>query len=417
MKKILIVVFLAIIMLMAPITTATQAVKATTSNVDPPQFFITVADYAMISYFIETNFEDGEEKNLAKSIRDDIISENLEINITALADAAQEYGFQKIPEDELLAILDIEDPEEAFEELNLLIYEYWNIINGELIKDLFGQLIDKIIELVKDRLGWVHEFLDRSVTLFVDGVNLAINYIKPAVILIAVSVVLVINDILSIPNLFSELLNKLFELEFQAFIGLIIDFIEVFANDFAALIQNVKNLVNNETIKNYLTDLQGFFTWLDGKPWQDQIEISGVVRKIIGGPLVGATITCRGETTTTDSNGRYSFKVNPSNTADDSFPAYEWYGMHNCTITVSKDGEVLKQTPFRLSYSFSGGKIDWSFLVLKGKSAAASSSSSASSSSTSSSASSSSSSSSPMLNTYNTQGTNTYSSPNIFPKF
>jgi hypothetical protein len=42
--------------------------------------------------------------------------------------------------------------------------------------------------------------------------------------------------------------------------------------------------------------------------------------------------------------------------------------MHKCVITVSKDGKVLKETPGILSYCFSGGKISWPFVIIKGKS-------------------------------------------------
>ncbi len=52
---------------------------------------------------------------------------------------------------------------------------------------------------------------------------------------------------------------------------------------------------------------------------------------------------------------------------EDSFPEFEYYGMHNCQITVSKDGEVLKQTPTILSYAFSGGEINWPFIIPKAK--------------------------------------------------
>lgn len=368
MKKIIIIIFLAIIMLIAPMTTAVKTTDASTYEGETPEFEISQEDLNKIYLFIETYFEEEADKNLAYDIVNDIIGEDLKFDLLAFADAIQEYGFQEIPEEELDATYDIAEQQglqAAFDYLNSLIHEYWNIINGELIKDLFGQLIDKIMDLIIDRLGWTYEFFNRSVNLFVEGVNVVINYIKPALVIIAVSVVKVINDILTIPQLFSDLIKQLFSLEFQAFIDSIIEFTENIAEDFAALIQDVNNLVNDQTISNYLTDLEGFFIWLDGKPWEESIEVTGVIKKNFAA-LAGATVTCRGQTTTTDENGRYSFTADviPD---DDSFPPNVYYGMHNCQITVSYNGEVLKNSPAKLSYVFSGGKIDWAFSAFSSK--------------------------------------------------
>jgi len=368
MKKILIIIFLATIMLIAPMTTAIKTTDPSTYEGETPEFEISQEDLNKIYLFIETYFEEEADKNLAYDIVNDIIGEDLKFDLLAFADAVQEYGFQEIPEEEINATYDIavqQGLQAAVDYLNSLVNQYWNIINGELSKDLFGQLIDKIMDLVIDRLGWTYEFFNESASLFVEGVNLVVNYIKPALVVIAVSVVKVINDILAIPKLFSDLIKQLFNLEFQAFIDEIIEFTENTAQDFAALIQDVNNLVNNQTISNYLYDLEGFFTWLDGKPWEEGIEVTGVVKKNFA-VLSGATVTCRGQTTTTDENGRYSFTVDviPDN---DSFPPNVYYGMHNCQITVSNNGEVLKISPAKLSYVFSGGKIDWAFAAFSSK--------------------------------------------------
>ena len=170
------------------------------------------------------------------------------------------------------------------------------------------------------------------------------------------------------PQLFRDLITDLFQKDpdFYSFIDRITTFTEDFAGDVSDLIQAAIDIVNNEQLKAYLTSIQGFVNWLGDKPWDDQIQVVGVARYNLG-YLVGGTVTCRGISTTTDSNGKFSFYVNPSNTDNTSFPPNEWYGMHDCTITVSKDGQVLKQSLPKLSYVFSGGKIEWPFVIVKSK--------------------------------------------------
>ena len=126
------------------------------------------------------------------------------------------------------------------------------------------------------------------------------------------------------------------------------------------------DFIENPDIEAYFSELQLFIGWLDEKHWEDQILVSGSVASFLGIPWTDVTVTCRGQSTVTDSNGMFSFYIDP-NPSEDSFPKNQYYGMHNCQITISKDDKVLKQTPKILSYSFSSGKIDGSFVIFKGK--------------------------------------------------
>ena len=345
-------------MLMVPITSSVKTENISVKNNEMPKFYITEKDLLIINDFIDNNFE-GENLTKAQNIVSDIIMDDLEVNITALADAIVRYGFNPIPEEEL-------DSVTSFDELNQLIEEYWNIVDGEFVRSIFGELIDKIIELIQDRLGWLYDFFDRSVTLVTDGINLVYDYIQPALLLISILIVKVVNHILSIPDYISDLLKDLFGGEYNEFIDGIVNFTEEFAGDFADLVQQVIDLLTNQPLKSYFEDIKQYVLWLDSKPWEATILVEGVVRKNLG-YFEGATITCRGQSYTTNSNGEYSFYIEP-NPSDDSFPPNVYYGMHNCQITVSYNGEVLKETPKLLSYCFSGGKITWPFLVIKGKS-------------------------------------------------
>jgi hypothetical protein len=358
MRKVLIACFLVSLMLLLPITSSVGTVNITTTDTEMPQFYITDQGRVIINNFIDANFE-GESWEIAHTIADDIIAEDLEVDIVTLADYIQEYSPEPIPEEELQAVTSIE-------ELNLLLEEYWNIIDGEFIRDLFGQLIDKIIELIKDRLGWIYEFLDRSITLITDGVELVYDYIQPTILLISLLIVEVVNQILSIPNFISDLIKDLFAGEYNQFVDDIVTFTEDFAGDFSLLLQEIINFINNQQLKDYLTDIQNYVNWLGAKPWEDPIHVTGSVT-LNAIALQGGTITCRGQTGTTDGNGQFSFYVDPNPSAD-SFPPNVYYGLHNCEITVSKNGEDLKQTPRLLSYCFSGGEITWPFFIIKGKS-------------------------------------------------
>jgi len=375
MKKVIIACFLAILMLMVPVTSVSQTVN--TSNItkpsdfdnEIPQIFITDADLKEINDFIETF--GGDDKVEAYGIRDDIIGDDLKVDIVNLAVDFLEYNFQPINDTDLDDIIElaIYNTSGASNELKKLLEENWNIVNGEFIENLFGKLIDKIIETIKDRLGWCYKFFSDSVNLFINGTELVIGYIQPAVVVISVSVVKVINDIISAPRDFADALKELFrDGDGTVFVGTIISVIDEFNEDFIDLIESIKKFIKNQNLIDYLNEVQAFAIWLQGDPWKDPVKVTGFVKIVSLTPIEEVTITCRGQSITAKNNEWFSFYVNPSDTSADSFPANKWYGMHNCNITVSKDDKVLKQTPDILSYAFSGGKIEWPpFVIVKSR--------------------------------------------------
>jgi hypothetical protein len=380
MKKILVAFFLAIIMLLVPISSVANTVDIPniksiyTLNIESPQIVITEEDHIELVSHIENTFDNQDDKNDAYDILNSIIGDDLVVDSTGLSNAWILYGYPTIPDSALDDVLDLslQNPVEARTLLNALLDQYWSVKNGEMLENLFGNLIAKIIEIIQGRLGWIHYFFDQGVDLFVDGVRLIIDYIQLPIALI-VAVVAFVNQILSIPGYFFQLLKDLFSLEFTEFLAAVENATIQYSADLIATINGVidtledfKDIFELQEIIDYLTAFNNYFTWLGSEPWKEPITVSGKVT-INMASLAGATITCRGKTTTTNSNGDFSFSVD-STPADDSFPANEWYGMHNCSITVSKDGEVLKQTPSILSYAFSGGKINWPFVIIKGKS-------------------------------------------------
>ena len=120
-------------------------------------------------------------------------------------------------------------------------------------------------------------------------------------------------------------------------------------------------------IVDYLKDIAGYFLWIKSEPWTHQILITGFVRKNLLFPIKGATVTCRGQTTKTNEKGEYSFYIDPmpDNT---SIPPNVYYGLHNCKITIEKDGEILKESNTLLSYVFTLGYLYFPCLVFGGRS-------------------------------------------------
>jgi hypothetical protein len=355
MKKVFIACFLAILMLMVPITISVKTVNISNIDDETPQFYITEEGLKIINTFIDEQFE-GDNWATAHDIVNNIIKQDLEVDIISLADAIVEHGFEPINETDLNNVASID-------ELNQLLEEHWNIINGEFIRNIFGELIDKIINLIQDRLGWIYDFFYKSVDIITKSIDLFYDYIQESLLFIAVLIVKVVNHILSIPNFISDLIKDIFQ--GNEFIDDLVNFTEVFAGDFANLVQEVINFVTNQQLKEYLTDIKEYAEWLGEKPWDDPILVKGVVRKNLG-YFSGATVTCRGQSSVTDSNGEFSFYVDP-NPDGESIPKNEYYGMHNCAITVTHNDKVLKHTPKLLSYCFSGGNITWQFLVIKVK--------------------------------------------------
>ena len=350
MKKILVASFFAIIMMLVPFTTVAQASDVPKSIVEKPQFFITEQQLAYLNFYIEASYE-GEDYDQAIAIRDDIITD-LEVDLVKLAEAWEEYGYQAIPQEELESVSNVD-------ELTALMEFYW-------FGNIFGNLITAIIELIKDRLGWLYDLFYDGFSLFFTGISLIIEFISISFVLL-VAFVGVVNWILSIPGAISQALKSLFSLDFGTFISIMIELTGAFAGWFIALLNGLINLFEEiQILKNYLVDVRNYILWLQNEPWKDPILVSGTVIVNLK-PLSGATVTCKGQNTTTDSSGSFELMVDPAPDAE-SFPPNQYFGMHNCQITVEKDGKVLKETLRLLSYSFSSGTIKWSFFMINARS-------------------------------------------------
>jgi hypothetical protein len=364
MKKVIIACFLAILMLITPTIVVAQTSKIpqminiSLINDEIPKILITEDQKNQLINFIEINFE-GEEKTQAFDILDNIINTNLEVDLINLSNKLTLYIYEPIPENELYNVTNEN-------ELNDLLYNYWGVTEEGFIENLLGSLLIKIIEFIKDRLGWFYDLFNNSISLFYGGITLFVDIIKPMSITIAILFVAVVNKILSAPKIFTDAIKELFQQEYDNFTLTITEFIDQFSGNLINLIDTIISFIENPDIEAYFTELQLFIQWLDEEHWKDPIIIRGSITWLIGIPLANVTVNCRGQSSVTDVNGYFSFLVD-STPDEDSFPKNQYYGMHNCQITISNNNEILKQTPKILSYSFSGGKIDWPFLLIKGK--------------------------------------------------
>jgi hypothetical protein len=364
MKKIIVTTFLTIMLLMISISSAMQTTNKSVdktyyiSNEELPEFYITSEQSNILNNYIETNFE-GDEKQIAQDIVNNIINEDLKVDLVNLSNYLEIYIYTPINETELASVSSMDD-------LDALILKYWGIDENGFIKNLFGPLLIKIVEFIKNRLGWIYDLFDKSISLFYNSITLLINTVKPLGLIITVSFVAVINNILSAPKAFYQSIKELFQLEDDDFIGTLTTFSDNFAANLSKLIDDVLALINNQEIKDYFNQLQSYFDWLDEKHWKDKILISGSVKTILGEAWTDVNVTCRSQTTKTDNFGEFSFYVDQM-PDEDSFPEFEYYGMHNCQITLTDGDNVLKETPIILSYAFSGGEINWSFIIPKVK--------------------------------------------------
>lgn len=372
MKKIFATIFLVVLMLLLPINTATISNNIydlqinSTNSADSPELFITKEQYTSLDAFIENNFE-GELKQEAKNIVNNVTTYDTEekhykVIMNNLMDAVEEHGYYKIISESEFADVDTKP------ELRQLLNEKWNFSARPL-----GNLINRIIDLIKNRLGWLYEIFYQGGSLFVEGVDLAKDFIDSFQdVNIAILFASAVNLVVYIPiYYFLESVKDLFNLDFEGFLQKMQDFTGAFTSDLYTISETLEDILSLfgdlfESFRNYVSDISDFLGWIDtDNPWEDQITIKGKAINLLGQPIANATVSCRGIEATTSSTGYYEFKVNSTSNSNDSFPSNSLYGFHNCTITISKDGKTLKQTPTKLSYVVSGGQIYWPFMITR----------------------------------------------------
>lgn len=363
MKKVVIASFFAILMLMVPFTSATQTIKnsndkVTSDNNGEIQFYITEKDYKEITNYIEYYIPD-DRKAEAYEILDDITTPHeiygYHVDMTILGEKWVEYGFHSIDPD-LIANADTLEILEA-------------LLRAEWVFDILGEFVNFITSItpIRNRLGWFHRVLNDMYTFCKEGayivIDISVNTLQQLQALADV-----VNFIISVPETLYLAMDDLIKGDGAAFKDKISNLLYEFAQVTIGIIPYAIGLLSAfERIANFLGVLFDFIVdMLTETPWNNKILVQGSVFKNFPEDV---TITCRGQSTSVSQGTFYfSIDVNPDET---SIPANEYYGIHDCQITVEQDGEILKQSSKILSYVFSDGSISWIFIIIKGRSRSA----------------------------------------------
>jgi len=331
-KEMSIAFFITILFVCMPITQAlscddvnkiNESVSAATS------FKVKLTDEQLQSFndFIQS-IPSAEDKNAAQGIADQILTDNKEIDIHRFGELIREYGFE-------------------------------NISRYQETTNLTDDVLNFMMHLIIERLGWVYDLLQKTSDVLSDTQRLWNDKSLPKEIITELK--LLIENLKELQNLATLLTEGNYAQFLKAWspgiiigdITEIIQSIEILANDFGILTGD---------ISRFIRDTSNFINWFNDKPWEQPIHIYGRVMKSTTG-LSNVTIRCRGMTSTTDAEGNFSFYVN-STPDNHSIPPDVYYGIHQCIITAEDNG-IAKETPMEFSYVYSDGGIYWAFLMKK----------------------------------------------------
>jgi len=329
-KEISLAVFVTILFLCMPITQTISCdnvnkINESVSTISSFKVKLTEEQLQSFNDFIE-RMPSVEEKNTAKSIADQILSDDKEIDIHRFGELLREYGFE-------------------------------NISHYQQTTDIVDDVLNFITQLIIERLGWVYDLLQKTSDVLYDIQQLWNDKSLPKEIITEMK--LLIENLNELQNLATLLIEGNYGQFLKAWTpGVIIE-------DITAIIQSIELLVNDFGIlagdlARFISDTSNFMNWLSDKPWEQPIHIYGKVMKSTTG-LSNVTVRCRGITNTTDEEGNFSFFVN-STPDDQSIPPDVYYGIHQCIITAESNGKV-KETPVEFSYVFSDGALYWVFLI------------------------------------------------------
>lgn len=331
-KEMSIALFITILFLCMPITqtlSCDDVNKINESVSTASSFKVKLTDEQIQSFndFIE-NIPSIEDKIIAQGIADQILSDDKEIDIHRFGELLREYGFE-------------------------------NISRYQETTDIVDDVLNFIMQLIIERLGWVYDLLQKTLDLLSDTQRLWNDKSLPKEIITEMA--LLIENLKELQNLATLLLEGNYGQFLKAWTpGIIIE-------DITEIIQSIETLANDfgtltGDIARFISDTNNFINWLNDKPWEQPIHIYGKVMKSAIG-LSNVTIHCRGITNTTGEEGNFSFFVN-STPDNQSIPPDVYYGIHQCIITAEYNG-ITKETPVEFSYVFSDGGIYWVFLMDK----------------------------------------------------
>lgn len=331
-KKIFISFFVIILFLCMPITQTisydeVNKINGNNYTVSTFKVELTEKQVQSLNDFIE-KLPSVEDKNVAKNIVNQVLSDNKELDVVRFGELLRKNGYE-------------------------------NISHYQETTNIVDDLLNFIMQLIIERLGWVYHLIQKTSDVLSDTEQLWNDRSLPKEI---------INELKLVTEKFRELQNLttfLIQGKFWQFLkawspGIIIQ-------DITVLIQSIEQLSNDfgiltGDIARFISDTKNFINWFAENPWEQPIHIYGRVMKLTTG-LSNVTIRCRGIENVTDEEGYFSFFVN-STPNDRSIPPDVYYGIHQCIITAESNG-IIKETSAELSYVFSDGGIYWLFFMNK----------------------------------------------------
>ena len=322
--------FMTILFLCLPITQAVSCdeVNKMYNNVSAVSSFrVKLSEEQLLSFndFID-NIPSVEDQSIAKSIADQILSDDKDIDIDRFGEILREYGFE-------------------------------NVSSYQETTDIVDDVLNFIMGLIVERLGWVYDLLERTTNVLSDAQRLWEDKSLPKEIITEIG--LLIENLKELQNLATLLTEGKYGQFLRAWsLGIIIEDIQEIIQSITTIASDFSILIGD--LSRFVRDTNNFMNWLSGNPWEQPIHVYGKVLESTKG-LSNVTIRCRGMTSTTDAEGNFSFFVN-STPDDHSIPPDVYYGIHQCIITAENNG-TLKETPAEFSYVFSDGGIYWLFLM------------------------------------------------------
>ncbi len=293
-KELSIALFMTILFVGLPITQAVSFNEVnkmynTVSAVSSFKVKLTEEQLLSFNDFINS-IPSVEDQSIAKSIADQILSDEKDIDIDRFGEILREYGFE-------------------------------NVSNYQETTDIADDVLNFIMELIIERLGWVYDLLEKTTNVLSTTQQLWNDKSLPKEIITEIG--LLIENLNELKNLATLLTEGKYGQFLRAWsLGIIIEdirqilqSIEIIASDFGILAGD---------LFRFIYDTNNFMNWLSGNPWEQPIHVYGKVLESTKG-LSNVTIRCRGITSTTDAEGNFSFFVN-STPDDHSIPPDVYYG-------------------------------------------------------------------------------------------
>ncbi|MFH1013971.1 MAG: hypothetical protein V1769_05645, partial [Thermoplasmatota archaeon] len=260
---------MTVLFLCMPITqavsygTADEICKSTSTT---QSFKVKLTEEQIHSFneFIE-RISSAEDKETAKGIFNRILSEGTDIDINRFGELLGEYGFE-------------------------------NVSKYQETTDIVDDVLDFIMDLIIERLGWVDDLLEKTSDVLYDAQRLWQDRSLPKEMINEIG--LLIENLKELQNLATLLIEGRYVQFLRAWSpGIIIE-------DITEIIKSIETIANDVgiltgDISRFISDMSDLIGWFSDKPWEQPIHVYGRVMQSTKG-LSNVTIRCKEMTSMTD---------------------------------------------------------------------------------------------------------------------